>query len=404
MTSTSQATPLASERRRRNRRARPEPVVLSRDEARTYLLGQLALNRPQPKKGAAGVRALLARLRCIQLDPLDTLGTNADLVTLARVDGIAKGDVYRHLLPGHAFEHFAKERCLLPASAFPYYRRQAAETPWWRLGDRLERLAPQVLERVLEEVATRGPVSAAALADHGRVEPLDWDGWKGTPKATSMALEVLWTRCQVVVCGRDPKRYDIPIRALPEHAGAEPGAAFARWALLERVEAAGLLCRAGGPLWSMLHAVRTSDLPDRLIEEGALEEAVIEGSARRYLAPSGFRERRFPRPDARMRLIGPLDPVLWDRRLVAEVFGFDYVWEVYKPAAQRRWGWYVVPLLYRGRFVGRLEGRLVEGALRIDRIWREPGVSLDEEALDAALSRHARACGVEQPVRPAPAL
>ncbi|HCF60580.1 MAG TPA: hypothetical protein DFS52_21600, partial [Myxococcales bacterium] len=119
--------------------------------------GQLALNRPQPKKGAAGVRALLARLRCIQLDPLDTLGTNADLVTLARVDGIAKGDVYRHLLPGHAFEHFAKERCLLPASAFPYYRRQAAETPWWRLGDRLERLAPQVLERVLEEVATRGP-------------------------------------------------------------------------------------------------------------------------------------------------------------------------------------------------------------------------------------------------------
>jgi uncharacterized protein YcaQ len=66
------------------------------------------------------VRALVARLRCIQLDPRDPLGTNADLVALARVDGIAKGDVYRHLLPGYAFEHFAKERCLLPASAFPW--------------------------------------------------------------------------------------------------------------------------------------------------------------------------------------------------------------------------------------------------------------------------------------------
>jgi uncharacterized protein len=66
------------------------------------------------------VRALVARLRCIQLDPRDPLGTNADLVALARVDGIAKGDVYRPLLPGYAFEHFAKERCLLPASAFPW--------------------------------------------------------------------------------------------------------------------------------------------------------------------------------------------------------------------------------------------------------------------------------------------
>jgi uncharacterized protein YcaQ len=128
---------------------------------------------------------------------------------------------------------------------------------------------------------------------------------------------------------------------------------------------------------------------------------VLEGSARRYLAPAAFRERRFPRPDARMRLLGPLDPLLWDRKLVAEVFGFDYVWEVYKPASQRRWGWYVVPLLHRGRFAGRLEGRLAEGALRIDRIWQEPGVELDEEALDAALSRHARACGVERFVKPA---
>jgi hypothetical protein len=132
VTTTSQLASLSPERKAR--RSRPEPVVLSRDEARTYLLGQLALNRPQPKKGAAGVRALLAHLRCIQLDPLDTVGTNADLVALARVDGLAKGEVYRHLLPGHAFEHFAKERCLLPASAFPLLpapgSRDTVVAPW----------------------------------------------------------------------------------------------------------------------------------------------------------------------------------------------------------------------------------------------------------------------------------
>jgi len=344
---------------------------------------------------------MLERLRCIQLDPLDVLGTNADLVALARVPGIAKGDVYRHLLPGHAFEHFAKERCLLPARAFPHYRHQAAQTPWWRLGERLERLPPRVLEHVLAEVASRGPCTAGELADHGRVEPLDWDGWKGTAKATSMALEVLWTRCQVVVCGRGAggKQYDLPERALPEQAGLVPLVEFGRWALAERVEAAGLLCRAGGPLWSMLSAVRTSELPDQLVEEGVLEEIAIEGSPRRYLAPVGFRDRSFPTPDDEMRLLGPLDPLLWDRKLVAEVFGFDYVWEVYKPEAARRWGWYVVPLLHRGELVGRLEGRVSDGVLRIDRIWREGGRALDDDALDEALARHADACGATKVVR-----
>ena len=382
----------------------PPPTTLSREEARAYLVGQLGLARFEKARGAAGVRAVLAKLRCIQLDPLDPLGTNADLVALARVEGIGKGDVYRHLYPGHAFEHFAKERCLLPATAFPHYRDQAAQTPWWRLGERLERLPAEVLEKVLAEVRELGPATPGELSDHGRVVPLDWDGWKGTPKATSMALEVLWTRCQVVVAGRGAgpgtKRFDVPERALPAHAAAPGSGDFGRWALLERVEAAGLLCRAGGPLWSMLHAVRTSDLPDRLIEEGLLEEVRIEGATRRYLAPAGFRERAFPRPDTRMRLLGPLDPLLWDRKLVADVFGFDYVWEVYKPAAQRRWGWYVLPLLHRGRPVGRLEGRIAGEILRIDRIWREEGVPLDEGALDAALERHARACGIERVSRP----
>ena len=95
-----------------SRRAAREPTVLTRAEARRWLIGHLGLAQLQPLPGAAGVRALLQELRCIQLDPLDPMGTNADLVALARVDGIARGDVYRHLLPGHAFEHYAKERCL----------------------------------------------------------------------------------------------------------------------------------------------------------------------------------------------------------------------------------------------------------------------------------------------------
>ncbi|WP_224244971.1 DNA glycosylase AlkZ-like family protein [Hyalangium gracile] len=383
----------------------PPAQTLNADEARSWLVSHLGLASNRLPPGAEGTRALLKALRCIQLDPLDVIGTNADLVALARVDGLVRGDVYRHLMPGHAFEHWAKERCILPAYAFPYYREHTREAPWWNLATRLERLPPRVVDAVLEEVVTRGPISAAELTDHGAVKPLDWSGWKGTGKATSMALEVLWTRCQVVICGRGPggKRYDIPERALPEVAGkprASGPEVFDRWAVLERVEAAGMLSRAAGAHWSILSKVRTTALPDTLVREGLLEEVGLPGSPRRYLAPAGFRKRPITSPDARMRILGPLDPLLWDRGLVKLAFGFEYMWEVYKPADQRRWGWYVCPLLHRGQLVGRLEARVVEGVLRVDNVWREKGVKLDDAALDEALARHAKACGATGVRRP----
>ena len=394
-------------------RPRPPATVLTPAEARAFLVGHHALAAPELPRGAAGVRALLARLRCIQLDPLDPLGTNADLVALARVDGIAKGDVYRHLLPGHAFEHFAKERCLLPADAFPWYRAElAVEAQWWSHAERLRRLPAGVIEKVLEEVHARGPVAADDLADHGRVEPLDWSGWKGTPRAAKMALEVLQTRCQVVVSGRGPrgKLYDVPERALPDAArrsvhppdrGAEARVeAFRRWALLERVEAAGLLSRGGGATWSMLDPARRAGIPEALLVEGAVEEVQVAGSTRAYLAPRGFAARRHPAPDGRIRLLGPLDPLIWDRGLVRAAFGFDYSWEVYRPAHLRRFGWYVCPLLRGDALVGRLDGAVEKGALRIRAVWAEPDGDLDRLALLACLERYAAACGVERVVLP----
>src|SRR6476619_3505813 len=107
-------------------------VTLSRSAVRRLLIAHLGLARPLGR-GARGTRAVLERLRCIQLDPLDVIGTNADLVVMARTENVARGDVWRHLFPNHAFEHFAKERCILPASAFPYYRERGhqAQAPWW---------------------------------------------------------------------------------------------------------------------------------------------------------------------------------------------------------------------------------------------------------------------------------
>jgi uncharacterized protein len=373
-------------------------ITLTRDEARRALVAHHALDRPMGK-GAHGVRAALTRLRCIQLDPLDVIGTNADLVLLARVDGIARGDVWRHLFPGHAFEHFAKERCLLPAAAFPLYRAHwhRTQAPWWSHGERERRVPAAVVDAVLAEVCERGPVTAAQLENHGQVEALDWSGWMGTSKATTMALEILWTRCDVVVAGRTEsgaKIYDAPGRALGTSSTAAPDEPFEPWAVTERVHAAGLLTRAaGGSLWSMLRDVRKTPVVDELIEQGRIQEVTIEGSSRRYLAPPDLLSRK-PRFDDRVRILGPLDPLLWDRDLVRQVFDFEYVWEVYKPEPQRTWGWYVCPLLFRGALVGRIDARVERGALAVKKLWIEGEVEL--ASIVAALERHAIACGVSK--------
>jgi uncharacterized protein len=340
------------------------------------------------------VRRVLQQLRCIQLDPLDVIGTNADLVVLARVDGVRRGDVWRHLFPRSAFEHFAKERCILPVEAFPWYRTQghAAAVGWWRHAERESRVPPPLVEALLKEIRERGPVTAKQLTDHGRVVPIDWSGWKGTASATTMALELLWTRCDVVVSGRTEsgaKLYDVPERAFAKRP-LDVAGDFGRWALLERVEAAGLLSRAGGSHWSMLSSVRNSGVVVDLIASGGLVEVTNGESARPYLARPGFLRRRAVRFDDRVRILGPLDPLLWDRLLVRTVFDFDYVWEVYKPEKQRKWGWYVCPLLYRDQLVGRIDARVDGDRLVARKLWIERDVP--RAKIDDALARHAKAC------------
>jgi uncharacterized protein YcaQ len=107
-------------------------ITLSPAEAAALLVDLHGLTRPLGA-GDDGIRKTLAHRRAIQLDPLDVIGTNADLVVHARADDVVRGQVYDALLPGHAFEHWAKERCLLPAERFPHWRERAGEVRWWRV-------------------------------------------------------------------------------------------------------------------------------------------------------------------------------------------------------------------------------------------------------------------------------
>jgi len=97
-----------------------------------------------------------------------------------------------------------------------------------------------------------------------------------------------------------------------------------------------------------------------------------------------------PEPPASVAFLAPLDPFMWDRELLRPLYGFDYVWEVYVPEARRRWGYYVLPILYGDRLVGRFEPRIdrTGARVRVLGLWWEDG--FDPRRADRLRRRDAR--------------
>jgi uncharacterized protein YcaQ len=191
------------------------------------------------------------------------------------------------------------------------------------------------------------------------------------------------------------KRYfDLVERLYPaELLAIRPGAAEQkRHKLLSRYRANGLLGATGpGDLWygtGKVHRtnadppdyVDRTELRDGLIADGELLPVRVEGlKGMRFILESEadlLDEARRPLPgDPEAAILGPLDPLVWDRDLLRGLFGFDYLWEVYTPEHKRRWGYYVVPILFGDRFVGRIEPRIdrASGTVRVLGLWWEDG-------------------------------
>jgi len=141
-----------------------------------------------------------------------------------------------------------------------------------------------------------------------------------------------------------------------------------------------------------------------LVERGLLVRAHVEGvkGVRHVLSSERALVEETARPSRRAQAVAflaPLDPLMWDRRLVRALFGFDYVWEVYTPLAKRKHGYYVLPILFGDRLVGRVEPRFdrAERTLHVRAAWLERGFPLETpgfvSAFHDALAAYARFVG-----------
>jgi uncharacterized protein YcaQ len=334
----------------------------------------------------ASVMRVIDRLGSLQFDPLEVAGRNHDLTLLARVAGYRRewtdGLLYRDRV---LYETFNKMLSLVPTAELPWYRitwdRMHAE----HTGGPFDDHAPLV-EELLARIRADGPLSSTDVKPRAAI---DWY-WRPTNQVRAL-LEALGEAGILGIERREGNRrvYDLVERLFPAELLAQrrPEREQRRHKLLSRFRGNGLLGVSGDySIWAGTGdaAMRTS-LRDELVATGVIVPVAVEGlKGPRFVVGDEVPmldvaeaevAAGWPMGGAGVVFLAPLDPLAWDRDLLLRLWGFDYRWEVYVPAAKRRFGYYVLPLLYGDRFVGRIEPRIDRktGTLRILGLWWEDG-------------------------------
>ncbi|MBV9355892.1 MAG: YcaQ family DNA glycosylase [Chloroflexi bacterium] len=297
------------------------------------------------------------------------------------------------------FEYWGHMASWLPIEDFRYFlprmeRMRRTSRGWWsRIRTEHAELYPLVLERVRNE----GPIGAAAFEDPRERRGTWWD-WK----PAKLVLEDLLDRGELMCASRTSgfaRLYDLPERVLPPAVDrSDPGAReAARYLLLRAAAVLGVATAAELADYYRLRPDEWRPALAELREENRLIEIEIEGWPRPTLALADRLVGSFELPEHRPTLLSPFDNLIWERRRLERLFDFHYRVEIYVPAPQRRFGYYVMPLLARGALGGRVDVKFDRQAdvLRAQAVWLE-GAQLDEarSALDD-LARQLGAGSVE---------
>jgi uncharacterized protein len=359
-------------------------VRVTADAARRFLVARHLLAPPRSLEGGEdAVLEVIRRLGSLQFDPLAVAGRSHDLVLHARVAGYDPAWCDALYERREIFEAYNKGLSFVPSSEFPWFRGTLSRNPSQTIADN-----PEVAKRVLDRIRAEGPLSSR---DFERERGATTD-WFGMPTNTVRAVLEAYAATGVLgLARRDGSRryYDLTERLLPAEILAHevPLREQLRYKLLSRYRAHGLLgvSGAGDVFYGIGTAKPTPErnhpgrnvLRDELVDAGDIVPVDVAGvRGRRFVIKEDVELLEAPpEPPPSVAFLSPFDPLIWDRALLGSLFDFDYVWELFIPPAKRRWGWYVLPIVFRDRLVGRLEPRIERenGRVQVLDVWWEEG-------------------------------
>ena len=385
---------------------------LTKTQARQFTLAKQGLLGRYRFFGKEGAYDYIQQAGCIQYDPVDVCGKNAELTLQSRVKGFQKAMLEELLYRDRLLVDYAdKELSIWPTKDWPYfypYRERSRIH-----GASFSGLAE--LEReALSYIRANGPVSSDTLPVDGEVfwySSMHWSGnWDKKSKAARAVLEQLYTDGALVIHHKNGSRkfYDLAERHLESSLlsavpPCEDGKALLCWRVLRRIGAVGLLWNKNSPafLGVNMKADQRRQAFSALEASGAILPIRVEGIKTPFyyrseddpLMQDVIAERFDRKP--RLEFLAPLDPLLWDKAMIAALWNFRYSWEIYTPANKRTYGYYTLPILWGEQFIGRIEAAAdyKDRILRVKNIWFEPDVRLTKKvrvSIDRTLNRFSR--------------
>jgi uncharacterized protein YcaQ len=332
-----------------------DALTITKQQARRFLLAHQGLMPPHGLEGKSGALDFIRRVGCIQFDPLNIAGRNAELVLQARVSDFRPAMLEELLYEDRKLlDGWDKNMSIYSVEDWPYFHRlrEASKRHPRRSSEAVKEIVPQTRKAI----GDRGPLSSLDLDFD---QTVDWS-WAPTRLARAV-LESMYTWGELIVHHKVNTRkvYDFANCHLPETllSASDPNKTeeqFHDWYLLRRIGGVGLLWDKAGDAWLGMHGMKSRERKEafsRLLERGKITEVRVDGvklplymRTEDTITLNRTLGSAIPRP--RAVILAPLDNLLWDRRFVEQLFGFSYKWEVYKPVEERRYGYYVLPIMY----------------------------------------------------------
>ena len=368
-------------------------LTITKQQARQFILAKQGLIGAYRFEGKDGAYEYVRQAGCIQYDPVDVCGKNAELTLQSRVKGFKKSMLQDLLYKDRKLVDYAdKELSIWPTEDWPYfasYRDRSRE-----LGSTFEGI-DELEKRAIAYIKENGPVCSDTLPIEGEIfwhSSMHWSGnWHKKSAAARSVLEQLYTDGELIIHHKKGSRkyYDLADKYIPKIIlkAKNPCAKdedFTAWRVLRRIGAVGLLWDKNSTafLGIDMNAEKRKMILESLMSQEKICPVAVEGIKQTFyyrseddpLMKAVIDESADMKP--RMSFMAPLDPLMWDKSLILALWDYRYSWEIYTPAVKRKYGYYTLPILFGDRFVGRIEAvpDRKKQILEVKGLWWEPGV------------------------------